>query len=82
MIDLSRRQARISLGTATGFPILQLGRGPGLGLDARLVVAKNIAPSILTAAAAAFEPGHAILGLGVSEMPVAATKKAVDALNH
>jgi hypothetical protein len=81
MIALSKRQARISLGTADAFPILQLGHGPGLGLDARLVVRKNIAPSILTAAAAA-EPGHAILGLGVSEMPVEASKKAVDALDR
>ena len=80
MIDLSRRQARISAGTAAGFPILALGSGPGLGLDARLVVAKGIAPSILTAAAAA-EPGHAILGLGVSEMPVAAARQAVRALS-
>ena len=80
MIDLSRRQSRISVGEATGFPIGQLGfHGPGLGLDARLVVEKNIAPSILTAAAAA-EPGHAILGLGVSQMPVEAARKAVAAL--
>jgi Protein of unknown function (DUF1116) len=81
MIATSRRQARISLGTKTGFPILQLGGPPGLGLDARLVVAKKLPPRILTAAAAA-EPGHPILGLGVSEMPVAASKKAVDALNR
>jgi hypothetical protein len=38
-----------------------------------------VAPSILTAAAAA-EPGHPILGLGVSEMPVAASAQAVAAL--
>ena len=79
MIATSRRQAKISLGTKTGFPILQLGGPPGLGLDAHLVVAKHLPPRILTAGAAA-EPGHPILGLGVSEMPVPAFRKALAAL--
>jgi Protein of unknown function (DUF1116) len=79
MIATSRRQAKISLGTKTGFPILQLGGPPGLGLDAHLVVAKHLPPRILTAAAAA-EPGHPILGLGVSEMPVPAFRKALAVL--
>jgi hypothetical protein len=80
MIDTSRRQASISAGVKTGFPILQIGGPPGLGLDARLIVEKNLAPRIFTAAAAA-EPGvSSILGLGVSEMPVAASAQAVAAL--
>ena len=78
-LDTSRRQARISVGRKVGFPIARLGGPPGLGLDARLVVERNLAPRIFTAAAAA-EPGHAILGLGVSEMPVEASAKAVAAL--
>jgi len=81
MIDTSIRQAQISLGKKLGFPILQIGGPPGLGLDARLIVDKNLAPRILTAAAA-FEPGHPILGLGVSEMPVEASEKAVAALDR
>lgn len=83
MVALSRRQARISAGVKTGFPILQLGGPPGLGLDARLIVSTGIAPSILTAAAAA-EPkaGQNILGLGVSEMPVDAARQAVAALDR
>jgi hypothetical protein len=82
MIELSKRQARISLGTKTGFPILQLDGPPGLGLDARRIAQTHYGPRILTAAAPAVpQAGVNILGLGVSVLPPEAAEAAVDALD-
>jgi hypothetical protein len=49
------------------------------GLTAAAAALAGFGPG--PAAAAAAEPGHAILGLGVSEMPVDAARQAVAALD-
>jgi hypothetical protein len=83
MIATSRRQATISLATDGRFPILQLGSDGALavGLDVRRIVRTGTVPRIFTAAAPAIarpEPGF--LGLGISEVPLAAAEQAVAAL--
>ena len=71
----SRTMARISVGRHRDLTIPQLGMGPPVGIDVNRVVQTGITPVIATAVAHR-EPGHRIIGLGVSRVPRACFEQA------
>ena len=84
MVALSRRMARIRLGTHPGLPIFELGgSGPAGGVDVNLVLQKHILPVILTAVAPREPaPEFAFPGLGHSVIPKLCFSKAAAALTR
>jgi hypothetical protein len=75
LVPLSREMARIAIGVHDDLPIPQLGSGPPVGIDVARVVATGITPAIFTAVAHR-EPGHRIIGLGRSQVPLACFQEA------
>ncbi|MFE8596278.1 YlbE family protein [Archangium violaceum] len=73
--DVTAKMARITVGRHTGLVIPQLGYGPPVGIDVTLVVKTRITPVIATAVAHR-EPGHRIIGLGLSRIPLACFQQA------